>query len=70
MVKVMPESAIKFGAYEVSLLVYVSSIKELTWDSLRNVHLLAWKVIMTRGNCHRSPSFSLEASAEWLPSMC
>lgn len=67
--KVMPESAIKFGAYEVCLSNSMRNnlwTRQLTYFSLQNVHLLVLKVTMTPRNfCQRRSSCQGDV-VEWL----
>lgn len=67
--KVMPESAIKFGAYEVCLPGQNERFlwtRRLIFFSLQNVHLLGSKAIMTPKNLCQYRSSCQGDVVEWL----
>lgn len=70
-VKVMPESAIKFGAYEVRYSLYwvACKCKVLTRYSLLNELLPVSRVIMTPKSSDPRHSSCLEDLVEWWHSM-
>ena len=68
--KVMPESAIKFGAYEVRLRSrHYVSFSQLTRYSPQNEHLPGWKATMIPSDFFLHHNFCPVVLVEWWLSM-